>query len=448
MGWMRLLLLPIAMGMAGIAVAWWFLMPKGFPVGHPRFWANQVLPLLVALMGVWGIGALLLGRRRAIKCFVVASASMVLAAGVATVGLYPQSTLSVLVIAAGASAVLVLLALGLCLWMLRLVSVSVPVLAVAACVGAVVGGFLLWSQRAMEPATRPYDQERLVATFAHRLHAGQAPEGHVQVSPATGGVRIGTGRVVLRVDPILTFYSRSPDRFWTLFAPTRARIGPRRSLVGTQADRSAAVWEYVDGAVSLLRVGTEDAGRVVTVEARSRLPEAVYSHLNSFCMFHLSGSTKLALSFSPCPVVVDLKPSGYPVGRPARLAFLDADHVFHVVEAASGEKGPYRTLAQGPLGEGPLEITVHVDGETAWRIAMPDWARQASTQLSPTAGWGLPENAIEFHLSRGTGGGVIHVTLAGTSVGRGWDSVGHAAGTYRNAMTIERVTAHERPRGD
>jgi hypothetical protein len=31
----------------------------------------------------------------------------------------------------------------------------------------------------------------------------------------------------------------------------------------------------------------------------------------------------------------------------------------------------------------------------------------------------------------------ISLTLAGTAVGRGWDSVGHAVGTYRDRVWIE-----------
>lgn len=31
------------------------------------------------------------------------------------------------------------------------------------------------------------------------------------------------------------------------------------------------------------------------------------------------------------------------------------------------------------------------------------------------------------------------LALAGTSVGRGWDTVGHAAGIYRNEMILEPV---------
>ena len=51
------------------------------------------------------------------------------------------------------------------------------------------------------------------------------------------------------------------------------------------------------------------------------------------------------------------------------------------------------------------------------------------------AGWGLPVNAIEFQRD----GPVVslYLTLAATSVGRGWDSVGHAAGVYRDRLVIE-----------
>ena len=81
------------------------------------------------------------------------------------------------------------------------------------------------------------------------------------------------------------------------------------------------------------------------------------------------------------------------------------------------------------------------DNRAVWRIDLKDWAKQASHQLSPTAGWGLPENAIEFFLSynyrEAKNVGMIFFTLAGTSVGRGRDSVGHGAGIYRNSMIIE-----------
>ena len=73
---------------------------------------------------------------------------------------------------------------------------------------------------------------------------------------------------------------------------------------------------------------------------------------------------------------------------------------------------------------------------------MEDWAAQASTQLSPTAGWGFTENAISFQLllpsePNELSTGFICISLANTSTGRGFDSVGHTAGLYRNRMRVE-----------
>ena len=90
-------------------------------------------------------------------------------------------------------------------------------------------------------------------------------------------------------------------------------------------------------------------------------------------------------------------PLDYPAGKSARLAYLDDENVFRVAEARSGEKGPFRTLAEGLLKDDePLRITVMSRKKSVYRITLYDWAKQASRQLSPTAGWGLPENAIEF----------------------------------------------------
>ena len=43
----RLIEFPVAVQFAGIlsfAALWWWLMPKGFPVWHSRFWMNTALP--------------------------------------------------------------------------------------------------------------------------------------------------------------------------------------------------------------------------------------------------------------------------------------------------------------------------------------------------------------------------------------------------------------------
>ena len=119
---------------------------------------------------------------------------------------------------------------------------------------------------------------------------------------------------------------------------------------------------------------------------------------------------------------------------------MDAHDTFHVVEARSAEKGPFRSLASGKLKRGePLGITLHDRGKPVARVTLDDWSAQVSTELSPTAGYGVPQNAITFMLSGAspTSPAFISLELAGTGIGRGYDSVGHAPGVYRNRVCIE-----------
>jgi hypothetical protein len=80
-------------------------------------------------------------------------------------------------------------------------------------------------------------------------------------------------------------------------------------------------------------------------------------------------------------------------------------------------------------------------GRAVFEVTLDDWSAQCGVQASPTAGWGLPVNAIEFSLDgesdRSAGG--MWITLAATSVGRGWDTVGHGAGGYRNRVKVRVV---------
>lgn len=172
----------------------------------------------------------------------------------------------------------------------------------------------------------------------------------------------------------------------------------------------------------------------------SEVESATYSHLNTYCEIFLVGHARLSLAFSPCPAhPVDVLMSDYPVGRPARSAYLDAAGVFHVVEATSGEKGPFHELASGKLDRTQtIEITFLDAGVPVASIALADWAAQCSTDLSPTAGWGLPQNAIEFALTGESprAAACLFISLASTSVGRGFDTVGHAPGAYRNRMAV------------
>jgi hypothetical protein len=160
----------------------------------------------------------------------------------------------------------------------------------------------------------------------------------------------------------------------------------------------------------------------------------IYSHLNTYCAISVTTPRPVSIVFSPCP------DTPIEVRLPARHAYL-AEDGFHVVEAATADKGPFTELASGPLTRGePVNLTFVVDNSPLFRLELKDWSSEASIELSPTAGWGQPMNAIALwppDRSSSGHGWAIAITLAGTSVGRGYDSVGHREGTYRGRMLVE-----------
>ena len=107
-------------------------------------------------------------------------------------------------------------------------------------------------------------------------------------------------------------------------------------------------------------------------------------------------------------------------------------------EAQRKEKGPFTELAQGPHDPaGPLTLTF-MDGESPkLKVTLLDFTAQAGTVLSPTAGWGIPVNAVEFSFDDSIGTVTVWFTLAATGIGRGWDTVAHPPGTYRNRIKVE-----------
>jgi len=88
-----------------------------------------------------------------------------------------------------------------------------------------------------------------------------------------------------------------------------------------------------------------------------------------------------------------------------------------------------------------MTVTLFDEETPKFRLTFDDFTAQASTELSPTAGWGVTQNALQFALSGDAPGAMasVFLTLASTSVGRGFDSVGHAPGVYRNRIRVERL---------
>ena len=125
-----------------------------------------------------------------------------------------------------------------------------------------------------------------------------------------------------------------------------------------------------------------------------------------------------------------------------QLAYLGEDLAFHVVRARDAEKGPFAELATGHLTrDEPLTIEIRPRSDTkadrGCRLVFKDWSAQVSTEASPTAGSGLPQNSIQFFARDNES--LVVLALAETGPGRGYDTVGHAAGTYRNRLRVEPI---------
>jgi hypothetical protein len=262
----------------------------------------------------------------------------------------------------------------------------------------------------------------------------------VQVQPGSALINITSGRYLIGVQPVLDFFSRSPDRCWVLFATRAMREGPPRMFTGIRRDGDWLDLSYANDTQSLLRVSRLS---ITEIESYTRLDQPIYSHLNTYCELTITGHRRLFIQFSPCPQIpIEVTAMEYPRGRPERLAYLDQSEIFHVVEAASAEKGPYHELAAGKLSRGePLSLVLSDQQTPMFRITFDDWTSQSSVAPSPTAGYGLPETAIEFSLAgvNPSSAASVFLTLAATSAGRGYNSVGHNPGIYVNRMRIERL---------
>jgi len=421
----------------------WIAMAGGFPIGHPHWWANRVLPLIVAVYVIVTTLAALRRRWRAMVSLMLCSPIALLAAAVSGRIVFPISGRW----ASVAVLVTVVVALLGFYREFRRWWPSGKQLAALAVVPLAVGALLPMTQIAPPPSTTPSAAvQRIPATQPLDTSlTTQVITPELRVVPNTGEVMMSFGRRSIYLSPLLTFQSRSPDRCWTNLAPRNLRVGPDRQLCSA----SPGEFTYLDDGFSRLAIH-QMPDQSTQIDATSILPTPVYSHLNSFTELTIFGHRKLSFVFSPAPnTPIDVTLSQYPIGLPTRSAYVDAAGVFHIVQATSGEKGPFHELASGPLGsDDPLSITMLDDGVPFARFTFRDFASQAGRQLSPTAGWGLPVNAIEFTLSDADAGdssaASIFISLASTGIGRGWDSVGHTAGTYRNRIVVESVTEQQK----
>ncbi len=416
------------------ALAWFWsrAAPRAFPTDHLKFWANEVLPVALFIPCVVGTWAALVGRRHLLLICAAGVGPLWLAAALAGRLLFPVSLslLFLLPLALGALATLAWLAAHA--GEARFTWPWTIAFCLAAASGAALGILFAFAQRAPLPQTRPLSAPMPSIPLTPQPPASVAVRG-ARLDVWRASLSLPCGGRQLEIEPLLRFYGRSSDRFWVR--------GPRQrpDLVPVAARRLGEAWQvkYSGTIERFLSVAPQSRGFLV--EGWARLETPLYSHLNAFATLRLRGASHPSLLFSAAPErPIDVLFAEYPIGAPQRQAWLEPTGTFRVTQASAAEKGPFRTLAEGPLArDAPLAITL-LDAQTPLcRVILEDWPRQLSVDLSPTGGWGAPVNAVEFSLV--SGDVMISFTLAGTSVGRGIDSTGHAAGVYRNRLRVEPI---------
>ncbi len=423
---------------AAVGVLW--VMPRGFPVGHRHWWANEIFPWVVIGYAVLTTLAERFGRWRWMVALLLASPIALIGAATAGLAIFPISSrwASLAGVAMAAVALIGVRREFRPWWPSRRVLMAYLILPIA------FGAAMPWTQQSEMAQTHPAGGAvSNTTTFPiDESPPTQSISRNIRISPSSGQVVANFGPHSVQLSPILTFESLSPDRCWTNLATKACRIAPHRRMFLM----APGEFSYFDSGESNLQFhAIGDDG--VDLDVTTTIAQPIYSHLNAFTEATLFGHRKLSLIFSPAPdKPIDVQYSEYPTGRPERMAYMDAAGLFHVVEATSGEKGPFHELAAGPLKRGePLTITLLDEGKPFASMTLADFSSQASTQLSPTAGWGLPVNSIEFSLfdDYPRSAASIYISLATTSVGRGWDSVGHAAGVYKNRMVLRAAGIEE-----
>src|SRR5688500_4901722 len=88
----RLLWLFVLVGHAIGAAGWLWFMPHGFPVAHPRFWANDAVPIALLVVTILALVAARQQHYATVRITLLALAMMWAAAAIAGQLTFPIST--------------------------------------------------------------------------------------------------------------------------------------------------------------------------------------------------------------------------------------------------------------------------------------------------------------------------------------------------------------------
>jgi hypothetical protein len=388
----RLFWLVVLVAHIFLAVGWWWLEPGGFGLGHPRFWSNAVAAPLGLAVTLVALAAMHVGRVRMLRWLLPIWAAGWAAAAVAGRILFPITLCWLWLIPLGGAVAMAVAAVPP--WRAAGGRGWIGAVGSALC-AAVAGAALVVAQRPPPANTHPRGaavgaSEFPIESTASRLAGAIRLDPRATVYPADGTITVRLDSLSLTIQPLMTFEGGSKDGCWSILAPAGERAGPEPRLRRSAHDdeQSCALdFDFLGLGPAELRARADAETGAITIDATTCLEKVVYSHLNSYCDIEVRGHRRLSLEFSPCPgVPVEVRRYDYPVGRPARFAFVDQDRTFRVVEASTGEKGPFRTLARGPLAA-DQSLTITLISLTACPRPWGRYRWSARARLEPNR-WG------------------------------------------------------------
>ncbi len=261
------------------ALLWAFSVAGGFPLFHSHFLSNRALPAVVAAVSLAGIATAFRKQPRWNSTLLLGLGACWATASLTTLVLFPQSGIRLAIVGAIGAAILIRSALRT-----HHPDPKSPVTAAILIPLLLVGMLLPWTQRAAPASTHPLNPTWPVLPASSEQPAPPQwiPLGtHAQFMPETASLRLVHQGCTLNVDPLLTFHSRSLDRFWTLFATRDLHEPPPRSLTAWRSHSNQIHTVYTGFGTDHIEAAhtTHDT---VELTAFTRLAEAVYSHLNTF----------------------------------------------------------------------------------------------------------------------------------------------------------------------
>ncbi len=447
----------------------WSLLPRGFPWWSRPFIEQQVILPIIVLMS-WAAAISVVWRlRRGTLCLYMILGNWI-GIGLIHIVWFPVFFLPGKFIVVGIGSLGIIGGMILLIFFGWLKSFNVTNLYTmrggtvwpAMCFGIVLPFLVLFISQAGPAQTNPAEViPRLeplsgMTTISDQkqitLVEGASDAVQVRLNQSRSTIEVTTPTGVLDIWPTMNFFSISQNRFWAVLG-NRDRSYTEIEHVNKGkykgADALYIVWSAksrkarlkpgeLSGEILIEQHRSEAPSMEIQVTSITRLTRQIDTHQARYCGLKWSGNVPITLSIGhEQPYEWIPTASDYPFGAPATFMSVMKDWVA-LLKASSAEKGPFNTLATFPK-ENP-EFRIMASNKPVCQVVLEGFVEQASLELSPTAGWGIPVNSIFLEgvqfKNKQPLGVWIGFSLASTGIGRGFHAVGTGPGMYVSKLRV------------